>query len=216
MTTKCKSLEDKKPFKKAMLDLFFRYNKFMIDCILLSEKFWAPKFLNGRDEFQSLLLQQIRFASSKTRLAFREVFDNLIAELKKLTFLPDFEEEVVDFKEEQDLIKAQFERMKDMDYEKQLNFSPNFLAKLEDFVCVVKPDGRFELPAGLDLKAERKRYSNFAEIHPLELKGHASITKVAEGGFSTGTGQDGVGGVSGEVILVDFSLFFGFFLKTCC
>lgn len=70
----------------------------------------------------------------------------------------DFDFKIEAFKEEQILMERQFEVLRSKNRYPKLDNNLTFLARLEDFCRLVKPDSNFSIPNNVDLDEARESY----------------------------------------------------------
>lgn len=152
------TLEKNAEFKHSISKLFLKFNKFTLDLILLSEYLMTPPFHSVELEFKSFVQEELKKVGKKLDQNFKSAIDHLLERCKDYGRFPFMTKEKNLFEEEQGLLLQQFERLEKIKNYKTLDNNPTFLARLEDFCRILKPDGTFSIPQTIDLNEARDKY----------------------------------------------------------
>ena len=118
----------------------------------------GSKFYTVKDEFVEFAMEELKKLGRKMDQNFKSGIDHLVEKCENFGRFPFIDKEKIQFEEESNLLKKQFDKLEQAISFKSLDSNLTFLARLEDFCRIVKPNGRFEIPKTLDLDKARDNY----------------------------------------------------------
>lgn len=153
-----RTIEENLQFKEQIKNMFLRLNEMSIACIMLSEH--VTKKLQGTnfETFEDIVIQEIKDLETKLSKMFSKLYDSIIDKCDRLPYFPLIFDEKKSFRSEFKLLKNQYRKLRECEYDNFFNLNKIFLARLEDFISLVKPDSNFTIPKGLNIEEVKQNY----------------------------------------------------------